>query len=110
MLFLSCPEGRNNLDLASIMTSFHPEEQMPFCQCVCTARLGSLLPFYPQVQSLGLGRALSFKEGFSKIPRSFWDCHQQLTEGKGEGEGLNVARLERKIKGRDTAQSFCKTF
>lgn len=70
MLVLSCPEGRNNLDLASIRTSFNPEEQTLFCQCVCTAHLGSLLAFYPQVQSLGLGRALSFKEEYSEIPSS----------------------------------------
>lgn len=109
MLILFYPEGRNILDLASILTSFSPEEQMPSCQCVCTAHLRSLLSFYPQVPSVGLGRPVSFREEFSEIPSLFWDWHQQLIEGKGEGEGLNIARKERKIKGRDKAQSFCKT-
>lgn len=97
MLVLSCPEGRNNLDLANILTSFSPEEQMPFCQCVCSAHLGSLLPFYPQVQTLGLGRALSFKEERSEIPSSFWDCHQQFIEGKGEKKGI-LQEWKEKIK------------
>lgn len=110
MLVLSCPKGRNHLDLASMLTSFNPEEQIPFHQCVCTAHLGSLLPFHPQVQNLGLGGELSLKEEFSEIPNSFWDCHQQLMEGKGEGEGLNIASMERKIKGRDRAQSFLQNF
>lgn len=107
MLVLFCPEGGNILDLASILASFSPEEQMPSCQCVCTAHLGSLLPFYLQVQEWDLVEQCHLE--FSEIPRLFWDCQHQLIEGKGEGEGLNIARKERKIKGRDKAHSFCKT-
>lgn len=56
---------------------------------------------------------------YAELPRGrlFWDCltrglsdQQHLMEGRGEGEGLNIARIERKIKGRDTDESFCKTF
>lgn len=49
---------------------------------------------------------------YAELPRgrSLWDCHQHVVEGRGEGEGLNIARMERKIRGTDTAQSFCKTF
>lgn len=51
MLAPSCPEGRNNLGLATVTASFKSEEKIRFGQCMCTAHSGFLLPFYPQVQS-----------------------------------------------------------